>query len=231
MTRFFATMAGALLWAFASIAAPFDCTKGLPDSIDYPEFRYGANEVTRIVGLELSLNARTGFDECSLSGGTGNINSTIGRGSIRFDNDEVYRIDVRGDVGTQYLGYEFDYPDLDDVVVDDYSTNPPPFRLELRPFRGRNLDYTYPNGFSLYLADCVGISNTRPPGACEFGDEYGPFFLATIENGRLTSFGTDGGGPFGVAAVPLPAGLPLILGALGALGWVTRRRASPRPDQ
>ena len=99
--------------------------------------------------------------------------------------------------------------------------------------------YMGPSSFlDLTITDTDGDSSTSTRFIDGMGDE--PFFYTNFDDdidfmsaqSITASFDVDAGTSFAlsgitrevVAPIPVPAGLPLILGALGALGFVARRR-------
>jgi len=101
---------------------------------------------------------------------------------------------------------------------------------------GVNQLYGFTDGVAEFVLDLFGFDTTMPgllPGESGLAAGFGiegpvaiPFtpFPSEFYNGNVTVTRIDDGG---VATVPLPAGLPLLLGALGALGLGRRvaRRA------
>lgn len=138
--------------------------------------------------------------ECGF-GGTGRINTISGSGLVTLRGE--YVVTVRGNLGTSL--FDEDFSDFEDV--NGISGFPPNHRIDFRPLGGRNLDFLYPNGFSVTYND----------------NSEGPFFLFNIEDGVVTSLSSRFAS-YTIAAVPLPAAFPLALAAFGVLGWVGRSK-------
>ncbi|MEM7497302.1 MAG: PEP-CTERM sorting domain-containing protein [Pseudomonadota bacterium] len=148
--------------------------------------------------------------------------------SIRFDGTEYTTTIEFVLSGNAAIAFE---PLQQDITVRDAADTT----------LGPDIDTTAtgPNSFSL-IARRLENATTTPPFVDDifsivFGAQVSADTAVSITeiNVKLDATNPEGGsfGTFeiiggGDAAVPVPATLPLLLGALGAAGWVSRRRAS-----
>ncbi len=219
-----ATAVAAIVWAVAvAAAAPFSCTESAIGSDAF--LSYQVDRFDRVADLggyfETSRPA-----ECGTSF-TGRLNTVTGTGIARFNQGGQYRLSLTGDLGSSYL----DDPDIIEEVSsyrdgDVTSAAPPPYRLDFRPLGGSPSDFLFPGGISIAFA-CMVTDDCGPE----------PFFLILAReiDGRTIPFLISNDGRTHsvsaldpVAAVPLPATLPLVGAALlglGGLGW-RRQRSS-----
>lgn len=159
----------------------------------------------------------------SIGGGAYNLGMTVGNvyflvhpgfsgGGFRFDsvNLATSLVSPGSNIGNQNIGYTPTTDDIDFEVV----------------LTGVGSDYSF--DVSINQAGVGSFTSTYTLAQSVFGSGGSIASFGAFHNGFGSGFGPVDYSDFtaSISAVPLPAGLPLLLAALGGLGFASRRRKS-----